>query len=72
MRLTGRDEIGGNRSAGGAFFFFLYMIVDKLAFLRAAAAALPILRFCRARRVADDANEPAILWKPTHVLETIC
>lgn len=40
MRRTGRDEIGGNRSAGGAFhFFFLHTLVDKLAFLRAAAAA---------------------------------
>lgn len=24
MRLTGRDEIGGNRSAGGAFLSFLF------------------------------------------------
>lgn len=36
MRRAGRDEIGGNRRAGG--FFFLFLSVDKLAFLRAAAA----------------------------------
>lgn len=53
MRPAGRDEIGGNRGAGG------FLSVGKLAFLRAAAVPVS-LSLCPSSRCRHQRS--TILW----------